>query len=67
MSKIFISEGAQVMYEMAQDLYEDGIIDVVRMREYDALCFVDTSNPETIRQPVSGLPPAASLARGGNA
>jgi hypothetical protein len=51
MRKKFMSEGAQVMHEMAQDLYEDGIIDVVRMREYDALCFADTSNPETIVQP----------------
>ncbi|MDR3285049.1 MAG: XRE family transcriptional regulator [Treponema sp.] len=63
MSKKFMSEGAQVMHEMAQDLYADGIIDAARMREYDELCFADASKPETIRQPVRELKSAAALAR----
>jgi hypothetical protein len=57
MNTLFISEGAQVMYEMAQDLYADGIIDAARMREYDALCFTDTAHPEALRQLERGVNP----------
>jgi DNA-binding transcriptional regulator YiaG len=63
MKKKYESEIMQVCHEGAEAMYKIGAIDAARMREYDALCFADASKPETIRQPVRELKPAAALAR----
>jgi putative transcriptional regulator len=51
MAETYKSELSMVIHGMAENLYEDGIIDKITMREFDDTCLVPTPllTPEEIR------------------
>jgi putative transcriptional regulator len=46
------SEIAEAVHETARDLYQVGLIDLMKMREYDSLCLqpLEPLDPETIEK-----------------
>jgi putative transcriptional regulator len=51
MAKTYKSEASMVIHDMAEGLYESGIIDKITMKEFDDTCLVPTPQltPEEIR------------------
>ncbi|MDR2629420.1 MAG: DNA-binding transcriptional regulator [Spirochaetaceae bacterium] len=51
MEKTYKSEAAMVIHDVAEGLYENGIIDKITMKEFDDTCLVPTPPllPEEIR------------------
>jgi putative transcriptional regulator len=51
MAKTYKSEASMVIHDMAEGLYESGIIDKITMKEFDDACLVPTPllTPEEIR------------------
>jgi predicted metal-binding protein len=43
MAKKFIDAAASVMYEMGEDLFNEGFIDSAAMREFEEVCVVADS------------------------
>jgi putative transcriptional regulator len=52
MGKTYKSEASMVIHNMAEGLYESGVIDKVTMREFDESCLIPTPQltPEEIKR-----------------